>query len=121
MAKGCIDICKAIQHHTTLREILMSNNFIGPDGARQLAHKVLADTKYITEVHLANNGIFPDGAKEIGIALANKKYLEVLNLRRNDIGKEGIAEPAHGVRCSLTHTPVKRFGLMAQHIASLAG
>jgi Ran GTPase-activating protein (RanGAP) involved in mRNA processing and transport len=92
MAKGCIDICKAIQHHTTLREILMSNNFIGPDGARQLAHKVLADTKYITEVHLANNGIFPDGAKEIGIALANKKYLEVLNLRRNDIGKEGISE-----------------------------
>ena len=41
---------------------------------------------------MANNGIFPDGAKEIGIALANKKYLEVLNLRRNDIGVEGMKE-----------------------------
>jgi Ran GTPase-activating protein (RanGAP) involved in mRNA processing and transport len=68
----------------------MSNNFIGPDGARQLATKVLTGTKYITEVHLANNGIFPDGAAAIGKALADKKYLEVLNLRRNDIGTDGI-------------------------------
>ena len=68
----------------------MSNNFIGPDGARQLAHKVLAGTKYITEVHLANNGIFPDGANAVGQALADKKYLEVLNLRRNDIGIQGV-------------------------------
>ena len=90
MANGCIAICKAIANHTTLREILLSNNFIGPDGARQLAHKVLQNTKYITDVHLANNGIFPDGAIAVAQALADKKYLEVINLKRNDIGLQGV-------------------------------
>jgi NLR family CARD domain-containing protein 3 len=61
MVAGCIAVCKAIQHHSTLRELYLSNNFIGPDGARHVA-KVLENTKYITEIWLSGNGIFPSGA-----------------------------------------------------------
>lgn len=43
-------------------------------------------------MHLANNGIFPDGAVAIAQALADKKYLEVINLKRNDIGLQGVQE-----------------------------
>lgn len=91
MVNGCVAICKAIQHHSTLRELYLSNNFIGPDGARHVA-KVLENTKYITEIWLSGNGIFPEGALALGKALREKRYLEVLALRKNDIGIEGLHE-----------------------------
>ena len=69
----------------------MSNNFIGPDGARHVA-KVLENTKYITEIWLSNNGIFPDGALALGKALKGKRYLEVLAPKKNDIGLSGLHE-----------------------------
>ena len=34
MVNGCIALCKSIQQHSTLRELYLSNNFIGPDGAK---------------------------------------------------------------------------------------
>jgi len=43
----------------------MSNNMIGPDGAKAIA-TVLQKTKYITELWLNCNGIFPDGAAALG-------------------------------------------------------
>ena len=91
MVAGCIAVCKAIQHHSTLRELYLSNNFIGPDGARHVA-KVLENTKYITEIWLSGNGIFPSGAQALGKALREKRYLEVLALRKNDLGIEGLSE-----------------------------
>lgn len=63
----------------------MSNNFIGPDGAKHLA-KVLANKKYITELWLSMNGIFTEGAIALGEALKDKKYLEVFVLKKNEIG-----------------------------------
>lgn len=89
MPGGCNAICKAIQQNTTLREIFMSNNFIGPEGAKHVA-KVLQNKKYITEIWLSMNGIFVDGAISLGEALKDKKYLEVLVLKRNDIGIHGM-------------------------------
>jgi hypothetical protein len=35
---------------------------------------------------LNNNGIFAEGAIALGEALKDKKYLEVFNLKRNEIG-----------------------------------
>jgi hypothetical protein len=43
----------------------LSNNFIGPDGAKQLG-KALINKKYITELWLSMNGIFTDGAIALG-------------------------------------------------------
>lgn len=41
---------------------------------------------------MSNNGVFPDGAAALGKALQDKKYLEVLVLKRNDIGLAGVRE-----------------------------
>lgn len=54
--------------------------------------KVLENTKYITEIWLSSNGIFPDGALALGKALKGKRYLEVLALKKNDIGLAGLHE-----------------------------
>ena len=54
--------------------------------------KVLENTKYITEIWLSGNGIFPEGALALGRALREKRYLEVLALKKNDIGFEGLSE-----------------------------
>ena len=63
----------------------MSNNLIGPDGAKHVA-KVLQNKKYITELWLSMNGIFAEGAIALGGALKDKKYVEVFVLKKNDIG-----------------------------------
>ena len=39
-----------------------------------------------------SNGIYPDGATTLGYALKDKKCLEVLCLKRNDIGIVGLKE-----------------------------
>jgi len=48
-----------------LRELLVSNNFIGPGGAKAVS-KVLLNKKYITELGLQSNGIFAEGAVALG-------------------------------------------------------
>lgn len=52
--------------------------------------KVLLNKKYITELALGFNGIFAEGAIALGQALKDKKYVEVLNLKKNDIGVHGV-------------------------------
>jgi|TARA_B100000780_G_C20993779_1_gene397470 hypothetical protein len=47
---------------------------------------VLQNKKYITELGLSNNGIFAEGAIALGAALKDKKYLEVFNMKKNEIG-----------------------------------
>jgi len=39
---------------------------------------------------LNGNGIFAEGAVAIGASLKDKKYLEVFNLKKNEIGLQGI-------------------------------
>jgi len=63
---------------------------------------VLENTKYITEVWLNSNGIFPSGACALGKALKDKRYLEVLALKRNDIGITGIRELESALQLSKT-------------------
>ena len=53
---------------------------------------MLENTKYITEIWLSGNGIFPEGALALGRALREKRYLEVLALKKNDIGFDGLSE-----------------------------
>ena len=68
MSDGCVAVCKAIQQQSTLRELLLSQNFIGPGGAKAVS-KVLLNKKYITELGLNTNGIFAEGAVAIGQSL----------------------------------------------------
>lgn len=65
MSDGCIAISKSIQNQSTLRELMLSQNFIGPGGANSVS-KVLVNKKYITELSLAMNGIFSEGAVALG-------------------------------------------------------
>jgi len=48
--------------------------------------------------------VFPDGAAALGKALQDKKYLEVLCLKRNDIGLSGIKE----LQAALTNSKTVR-------------
>jgi hypothetical protein len=64
---------------------MLSNNFIGPGGAKAVS-KVLMNKKYITELHLGVNGVFAEGAVALGASLKDKKYLEVFNFKKNEIG-----------------------------------
>jgi hypothetical protein len=64
---------------------MLSNNFIGPGGAKAVS-KVLINKKYITELSLGVNGVFAEGAVAIGASLKDKKYLEVFNFKKNEIG-----------------------------------
>ena len=48
--------------------------------------KVLLNKKYITELSLAMNGIFAEGAIALGQSLKDKKYIEVFNMKKNEIG-----------------------------------
>lgn len=48
--------------------------------------KVLQNKKYITELSLGMNGVFAEGAVAIGTSLKDKKYLEVFNFKKNEIG-----------------------------------
>ena len=41
---------------------------------------------------MSSNGIFPDGAHALGKALKEKRHLEVLALRKNDITFDGLSE-----------------------------
>ena len=52
--------------------------------------KALINKKYISELSLGLNGIFAEGAIALGLALKDKKYLEVFNLKKNEIGLQGI-------------------------------
>jgi hypothetical protein len=64
---------------------MLSNNFIGPGGAKAVS-KVLMNKKYITELSLGTNGVFAEGAVALGASLKDKKYLEVFNFKKNEIG-----------------------------------
>jgi len=44
---------------------MLSQNFIGPGGAKAVS-KVLLNKKYITELSISLNGIFAEGAVAIG-------------------------------------------------------
>jgi Ran GTPase-activating protein (RanGAP) involved in mRNA processing and transport len=68
---------------------MLSNNFIGPGGAKAVS-KVLFNKKYITELSLGVNGVFAEGAVAIGASLKDKKYLEVFNFKKNEIGLQGM-------------------------------
>ena len=51
---------------------------------------------------MSGNGIFPEGALALGKALCEKRYLEVLALRKNDIGIEGLTELENVLKSSKT-------------------
>jgi hypothetical protein len=101
-----------------LRELSLSNCFMGSAGARHLADglssktcvvekvdlsdnnlgdavgsfaRVLSASQNLTSLDLRNNNIGDAGALELAVALRHNKTLELLDLMSNDIGSDGTS------------------------------
>ena len=73
----------------TLRELDLSNNQIGSEGAVAVA-TMLKTNSSLERLHLGGCGIGSSGGVELGAALERNKTLRFLNLSWNALGDDGV-------------------------------
>ena len=95
-------LAKALSHNTSLTDLKLWYNQIGPEGA-----KVLANNTSLTSLVLGNNYIGNEGAK----ALANNTTLKSLNLSDNQIGPESAKALANNTSLSSLDLSYNQIGL----------
>ena len=90
------------QNFCALKWLSLSNNHVGPAGAKRLASALVVNYT-LEELRMGSNAIGPEGFGAIGSSLQQKSTLTGLYVRSNGIGDEGVqafAECAlRGFRC----------------------
>ena len=87
------ELAKMLQANTALKELDLSRNEIGDEGARELAKMLQANTA-LKELDLSGNRIEDEGACELAKMLQANTALKELDLSGNGIGDEGACELA---------------------------
>jgi hypothetical protein len=100
--------------NTTLKELTLANNGIGPVGAQALA-AALERNATLTELNLQKNNIGAEGALSLAATLHNNATLTTLYLDGNNIGAEGARSLATALR---NNTTLKFLGLGGTNIGA---
>ena len=100
---GAESLATALKTNTTLTNLNLSLNNIGPAGAESLA-TALKTNKTLTDLYLAGNNLGPAGAESFARALKTNTTLRNLNLSSNNLGPAGAELPARALKRNKTLT-----------------
>ena len=106
---GAAAIATAISDNKTLKILQISNNNIGPSGASAIAHSLLNNTS-LEELNICKNAIGPDGANAIAKSLTKNSSLNRLDMKYNCIGENGALEILRSLHLNNSVTSLHLFG-----------
>ena len=96
---GATALARAFMHHGTLRQVGLSYNRLGPDGARALAAALGAtSTNRLQVLQLSHNAIGDSGAVALSQALRHNVFLRKLELEDNEIAETGLTALAMALK-----------------------
>ena len=96
-------LAAVLEANTTLTNLNLFNNNLGPAGAESLA-TALKTNKTLTDLYLAGNNLGPAGAESFVRALKTNTTLRNLNLSSNNLGPAGAELPARALKRNKTLT-----------------
>ncbi|CAF0895642.1 unnamed protein product [Adineta steineri] len=103
-ATGAHYLAEALEHNqTTVTSLNISNNSIGPEGAKCFAN-TLRNTKTLNELIMSNNRIGNTGAEHLSDALKENTTLTIIDLSSNQIVGHGILNLANALKKNTTLT-----------------
>ena len=105
-----------LEANTTLTNLNLFNNNLGPAGAESLA-TALKTNKTLTDLYLAGNNLGPAGAESFARALKTNTTLRNLNLSSNNLGPAGAEPLATALKTNKTLTNL----YLANNSIGLAG
>ena len=91
----------ALETNTTLTDLSLSLNNLGPDGAKSLADMLKTNT-ILTDLHLSANDLGPAGAESVTAALGKNTTLKHLDLSANELGPAGAESVAKALEKNRT-------------------
>ena len=91
----------ALETNTTLTDLSLSLNNLGPDGAKSLADMLKTNT-ILTDLHLSANDLGPVGAESVTAALGKNTTLKHLDLSANELGPAGAESVAKALEKNRT-------------------
>ena len=100
---GAQSFATALKANTTLTNLFLSDNNIGPAGAESLATALKTNTT-LTDLSLFLNNIGPAGAESLATALKTNTTLTSLDLFCNNIGPAGAESLATALKANTTLT-----------------
>ncbi|KIC75377.1 hypothetical protein DB41_HN00090 [Neochlamydia sp. TUME1] len=86
--EGASALAKSLENNSSLIKLGLSSNKIGPEGASALA-KSLENNSSLIKLGLSSNEIGPEGASTLAKSLESNSSLTELGLSSNKIGPEG--------------------------------
>ena len=96
-------LAAVLEANTTLTNLNLFNNNLGPAGAESLA-TALKTNKTLTDLYLAGNNLGPAGAESFARALKTNTTLRNLNLSSKNLGPAGAELPARALKRNKTLT-----------------
>ena len=96
-------LAAVLEANTTLTNLNLFNNNLGPAGAESLA-TALETNKTLTNLYLAGNNLGPAGAESFATVLKKNITLTHLNLSSNNLGPAGAESPARALERNKTLT-----------------
>ena len=96
-------IAAVLEANTTLTNLHLSINNIGPAGAESLATALKTNTT-LTNLNLSDNNLGPAGAESLATALKTNTTLTNLNLFSNKLGPAGVEALATALKTNTTLT-----------------
>ena len=109
-------LAAVLEANTTLTNLDLQGNNIGPAGAESLATALKTNTT-LTNLDLSDNNLGPVGAESLATALKTNTTLTNLNLFYNDLGPAGAESLATALKTNTTLTNLN----MSVHNLGLAG
>ena len=100
---GAESLATALKTNTTLTNLDLQGNNIGPAGAESLATALKTNTT-LTNLDLSSNNIGPDGAESLAKALKTNTALTNLYLSGNNVGPAGAESLATVLKTNTTLT-----------------
>lgn len=86
-------LCDQLKHHSTLKHLDLSHNFITDTGAETVSSTLLRKkANTLRELDLTNNSISASGGKALAQSLLSNSSLQTLELRLNKLGDEAGGE-----------------------------
>jgi len=98
--RGVFFLTRAMSVRPRVRQLVLSNNPVGIQGARFIAEHVAAHDCVLTELRLFACRVGTEGARVLGEALHANRSVRVLDLTNNDVRDEGAVAMAHMLRAN---------------------
>ena len=103
--RGCETHCRSTKtKHLSQRDYL-SNNNLGPEGAKHIAEALKLNTS-VTSISLVNNNLGPEDAKHIAEALKQNTSVTSISLVNNNLGPEDAKHIAEALKANTSVTDI---------------